>query len=670
MPSSSFSCPQRTALAFAVGVALLGAGLPNKLRAATIDVNGTTCTIGEAVKSANTDSAIGGCTAGSGTDTLRLATTMDVDGNTLIIDSDLTLTSLGAPVTLQGLGVSRILQIGDWNGASISAPTVTITNINLSGGNATGGNGSDGGGGGAGLGGAVLILDGDVTIEDVQFSSNTAQGGHGASRGPSESGAGGGGGMAASGGKGGNDTEGGVGVDAGLGAGGGGGGDLFNSTAQNGGSGGSSSAGSGGGGGSTGMPPTTGGFGAGGGGGGGASGGINPSSAQAGASGGFGGGGGGGGGGTSGSSSANSGADGGFGGGGGGGGNGNGSAGNGGRGGFAAGGGAGGNGSSVNGSAGSAGDFGGNGSTSTGGGGAGMGAAIFIRAGGLTINNSTFSSNSAQGGSGGSVGQGKGAAVAVIDDRTNANNNNQGMPGSADVPVVTGCGNSFSTNTAGNQGGSDNDNHDTKGVSRSALQAACSVDTGKAIANNDNVSVNEDSGLNSLNVLSNDTPDPDDSSLFVIGAGSAGHGTTGFTTANVRYTPASNYCGPDSFIYTVNGGDTATVNINVICVDDGPAIANNDSVSVDENSGLNTINVLANDIPDPDGGSLMVTGVGAATHGATSFTTSNVRYTPTADYCGPDSFSYTIAGGGSATVSVNVRCVIDEADRVFANGFE
>ena len=59
------------------------------------------------------------------------------------------------------------------------------------------------------------------------------------------------------------------------------------------------------------------------------------------------------------------------------------------------------------------------------------------------------------------------------------------------------------------------------------------------------------------------------------------------------------------------GGDTATVSVTVTCVDDGPAIANNDSVTVDENSSLNTINVLLNDTPDPDDDSLAVTGVGA-----------------------------------------------------------
>ena len=38
--------------------------------------------------------------------------------------------------------------------------------------------------------------------------------------------------------------------------------------------------------------------------------------------------------------------------------------------------------------------------------------------------------------------------------------------------------------------------------------------------------------------------------------------------AGVTYTPNANYCGPDSFTYTLNGGSQATVSINVPCVDD------------------------------------------------------------------------------------------------------
>ena len=50
------------------------------------------------------------------------------------------------------------------------------------------------------------------------------------------------------------------------------------------------------------------------------------------------------------------------------------------------------------------------------------------------------------------------------------------------------------------------------------------------------------------------------------------YGTTSFTAGNVSYTPAANYCGADSFTYTIGGGDTATVSVTVTCVTDAPIL--------------------------------------------------------------------------------------------------
>ena len=86
----------------------------------------------------------------------------------------------------------------------------------------------------------------------------------------------------------------------------------------------------------------------------------------------------------------------------------------------------------------------------------------------------------------------------------------------------------------------------------------------------------------------------------------------------------------------------------------GSIDAVNDTAVVNEDAAATIINVLAND--QAEGGSLTVTAVGAAAHGATTFTTTGVSYTPAADYAGPDSFTYTISNGagGSDTATVNV----------------
>ena len=43
------------------------------------------------------------------------------------------------------------------------------------------------------------------------------------------------------------------------------------------------------------------------------------------------------------------------------------------------------------------------------------------------------------------------------------------------------------------------------------------------------------------------------------------------TLNDVSYQPASDYCGPDSFTYTLNGGSTATVSITVTCPNPPPS---------------------------------------------------------------------------------------------------
>jgi hypothetical protein len=54
------------------GVALLLALGQTPALAATISANVTTCTLVDAITAANSDAATGGCSAGSGTDTIRL----------------------------------------------------------------------------------------------------------------------------------------------------------------------------------------------------------------------------------------------------------------------------------------------------------------------------------------------------------------------------------------------------------------------------------------------------------------------------------------------------------------------------------------------------------------------------------------------------------------------
>ena len=108
-------------------------------------------------------------------------------------------------------------------------------------------------------------------------------------------------------------------------------------------------------------------------------------------------------------------------------------------------------------------------------------------------------------------------------------------------------------------------------------------------------------------------------------------------------------------------GNTATASFTVTILHSTPKVVA-DSFSVPEDSPGTLLDVLAND-SNPDGDPVIVTGVGPASHGSTSFSSSGVTYTPAADYAGPDSFTYSASDGfggtATGTVSVTVTGVND-----------
>jgi hypothetical protein len=90
---------------------------------------------------------------------------------------------------------------------------------------------------------------------------------------------------------------------------------------------------------------------------------------------------------------------------------------------------------------------------------------------------------------------------------------------------------------------------------------------------------------------------------------------------------------------------------------DVPPTAVSDQATVADGSAATPIDVLANDT-DPDGGAKQVTSVTQPAHGSAAVTGSGagVSYQPAAGFCGQDSFTYTLNGGSTATVSVTVTC--------------
>ncbi|QDU21945.1 Ig-like domain-containing protein [Urbifossiella limnaea] len=163
--------------------------------------------------------------------------------------------------------------------------------------------------------------------------------------------------------------------------------------------------------------------------------------------------------------------------------------------------------------------------------------------------------------------------------------------------------------------------------------------------------------------------DADGGSLAYAVVAPPAHGTVTLNTATGEFTyaPNADYFGADSFTFRASDGslesNVATVSITVTPVNDDPT-ATADSLVVDEDAGATVVPVLTNDSPAPDvGESLTVVSVGPAANGVASLSGGVVRYSPNANYNGPDSFSYTITDGhggtATATVSVVVRPVND-----------
>ncbi|HEX8084277.1 MAG TPA: tandem-95 repeat protein [Solirubrobacteraceae bacterium] len=125
-------------------------------------------------------------------------------------------------------------------------------------------------------------------------------------------------------------------------------------------------------------------------------------------------------------------------------------------------------------------------------------------------------------------------------------------------------------------------------------------------AQNDTATVLEDAAATSIPVLTNDT-DPDGGPKSIASAGDPANGTVVLTGGSpgahtgLTYQPDPNYCNdppgttPDTFNYTVNGGDTATVSMTVTCVNDAPVADDETFNSNDSAIGNTTLQV-----DDPD----------------------------------------------------------------------
>ena len=144
------------------------------------------------------------------------------------------------------------------------------------------------------------------------------------------------------------------------------------------------------------------------------------------------------------------------------------------------------------------------------------------------------------------------------------------------------------------------------------------------VANAQNIDTDEDTAT-AVTLSGSDTDG--DSLTFTVVSGPA-HGTLSGAGANLTYTPAANYNGPDSFTYVANDGwtdsEAAIVSLTVHAVNDNAIITGTTTGNVTEAGGFNngtagvptaSGNLNSTDFDNPPADTWQVVGAGAASIG-------------------------------------------------------
>ncbi len=181
----------------------------------------------------------------------------------------------------------------------------------------------------------------------------------------------------------------------------------------------------------------------------------------------------------------------------------------------------------------------------------------------------------------------------------------------------------------------------------------------KPVTAGDAVTLTEDQNSLTLNPRTNDS-DPDGNPLTLFSVGNGVYGTAALSGGNTTVTYSSTYKrnATDKVVYTITDGQgmDASGEVTVTLANLDP-VAVNDVASTAKNTFVFSFDPRVND-SDPGGDAFTITSKSTPSHGVLTIVNGGtlLAYTPTANYTGPDSFTYTVTDvdGGTATATVNV----------------
>ena len=196
-------------------------------------------------------------------------------------------------------------------------------------------------------------------------------------------------------------------------------------------------------------------------------------------------------------------------------------------------------------------------------------------------------------------------------------------------------------------------------IRKATVNVSCVID--KPVVSNKTLTTLEDTPVTFTPVINADGV-PITGRQF---AATPSNGQAQINGSQIEYTPNHNWCGTDTFTFRASNSagwsNAATFTVNVTCVDDVPTISD-------------TTFAVTEDTPKTVAPTIWTDGLAItkytinsqASHGTAVWASNKLTYTPAPNYCGTDSFKYSVTTSAGTTqvrtASVNVACVVDTAN--------